>query len=174
MFTDKDLISILADALMASYQNVYKFKISAQLAAVIGQLANDEDSRQALTTKHPVLNCFLYIFDHAPLDTESGVALKSKVMFAMKQLSANSAENKRLVGSHCIAVVLRDLKKMEDIDFVNNGVMLLTLLAIYRRNVELMAERDVEGVINYLSLTWVDHEILAERIGELLRRTQKI
>merc|ERR1712185_88824 len=88
------MIPILTELLTSSYSNQFKRDILTELASVIGQLCNDDDTRTTVCDNPATLDCFLFVFDVAPEASK----LKSKVMFALKQLCVNSTPNKQRVG----------------------------------------------------------------------------
>eukprot|EP00747_Dinoflagellata_sp_TGD_P066800 gnl/TRDRNA2_/TRDRNA2_154984_c0_seq3.p1 gnl/TRDRNA2_/TRDRNA2_154984_c0~~gnl/TRDRNA2_/TRDRNA2_154984_c0_seq3.p1 ORF type:complete len:536 (-),score=120.53 gnl/TRDRNA2_/TRDRNA2_154984_c0_seq3:75-1682(-) len=161
------LVETSTDLLTTSYSNPFKTKVLAELASVIGQLCNDEDVRDRMTGEGaPNVDCLLYVFDTAA----PGTKLKSKVMFALKQLCVNNIELKDKVGSHALPVMIADFKQVltdyepvepensdddevipkippTTLDFCTNGIMLILLLSISKNNCILMHELMMDEVM---------------------------
>lgn len=132
----------------------YKQRVLTELCSVLGQLCNDEETRKSLCEEHQyVIDCLLQIFEAAQLlsskegeprkpgDTlpQHSTKIISKALFALKQLCANSADNKDLVGARVIKAVVKDLNNpvnLEYRDWATNAILLVLLLAISHTNCE--------------------------------------
>jgi len=149
------LVPLLYEILSASYGVLqYKRRILTELCSVLGQMCNDEDTRLMICrTYQYVIDCLLSVFESAeqwPGNRRPGDALPpasakilSKVLFALKQLCANSVENKELVGSRVIKALMSDLQtagNLEEKDWANNALLLLLILAISSYNRALIEE----------------------------------
>merc|ERR1712048_424697 len=138
-------VPVLVDILTSSYQSVQnpmKRKILTEVASVIGQLCNDRETRTLISEEFPVVICFLWIFDAAPVNSK----LKSKLLFALRQLCVLS-QNKIKVGQHVITTVIDELgqciRKIEDETMVaTNAILLLTMLANIHSNAKMMDDQD--------------------------------
>lgn len=138
------ITAILVDLLKNSYGNKIREKILTELASVIGQLCNDDDTRLELA-ESKVINCFLHVFKS---DASLHGKLKSKVMFALKQLAVHNPKVKEDVGKVVIRDVLSALMFMvvqksqhfdaSDMDWTANAVLLLVVLSTVPVNVKLM------------------------------------
>merc|ERR1712093_292109 len=159
----------------SSYSNPFKHRILTQLASVLGQLCNDEETRQLLCNEYPVIECLLYVFDTAAMPHAE--QLKSKVMFALKQLCANSSENKHKVGAHVISNVVAELGNREyqtKTDWAANGILLLNILAIYKPNCKLMETAGIQDVIKSMMSSGLGQmETTRDRITQLSERIRK-
>merc|ERR1719388_85813 len=138
MIKNQGVIPVLIDLLTSSYSNRFKHRVLTELASVLGQLCNDEETRKMCCEKYPVIECLLYIFDTSPTASK----IMSKTMFALKQLCANSGENKERVGTHVIQTVVQELGNKKNLDsnrdWAVNAIMLLLLLSIYKDNCKVM------------------------------------
>merc|ERR1712032_1603677 len=99
------------------------------------------DTRNLISEEFPVLVCFLWVFDIAPMNTK----LKSKLLFAFRQLCVLS-ENKIKVGAHVITTVIEELgqcgpKKEDETQIATNAILLLTMLANIHTNTKLMNDQ---------------------------------
>mmetsp|Transcript_12311 Transcript_12311/g.28837 ORF Transcript_12311/g.28837 Transcript_12311/m.28837 type:complete len:882 (-) Transcript_12311:53-2698(-) len=131
-----NIMPVLNENLTAAYASVrYKRRIVTELCSVIGQMCNDDETRKGVCEQYQVLECLLYVFENTPEAT----TLKSKVLFALKQLCANSQDQKEQVGTRVIKTIvteLADKKNLEHKDWATNAIMLLLLLAIGRNNLQ--------------------------------------
>lgn len=148
---ENGIVEILIDLLTGSYSNVFKRDILTELASVIGQLCNDEETRAGMCESKGVITCILYVFDKAP----EGTKLKSKCMFALKQLCVNSEKNKERVGEQVTRSVVAELQLAEsktaegrahdvNLDCATNAILLLLLLAICTNNCKIMINKSQE------------------------------
>jgi len=150
----RGIVPVIYKILSMNYAQLqYKRRVLTELCSVLGQLCNDEETRKALCQSYQyVLDCLLQIFDDAEgatderrrpgetLDPGSSKII-SKVLFALKQLCANSLENKDLVGSRVAKAVVQDLQNpanLEHRDWATNAILLLLLLAISHTNCSLL------------------------------------
>merc|ERR1719198_1196419 len=113
---------VLIDLLINTYAKPDKKKVLTELASVIGQLCNDEDTRRALSgPETSTVNCFLETFKRAG----PAIKLKSKVMFALKQLCVNNTKDRDKVGAKVVETIVKDLEHLSnpatlDIDYAMN------------------------------------------------------
>jgi len=137
IFLTEGGMPLLVDILTSSYQNLRKQKILTELASVIGQLCNDNETRTLISDSFPVVPCLLWINDIAQPNTK----LKAKLLFALRQLSVG--ENKIKVGKHAIPKLVEELMQAtaKAVECINNTVLLLTMLARVNSNA-LMINRD--------------------------------
>merc|ERR1712048_113586 len=134
-------VPVLVDILTPSYQNLRnKNKILTEVASVIGQLCNDRETRTLISEEFPVVICFLWIFDAAPVNSK----LKSKLLFALRQLCVLS-QNKIKVGQHVIPTVIEELHQAnaQAEECATNAILLLTMLANIHSNAHMMDDNDV-------------------------------
>merc|ERR1712113_819534 len=100
------IIPVLYDILSSSYGHTivisYKRRVLTELCSVVGQMCNDEETREMMCDTYQVIDCLLWIFDAAGTATK----LMSKVIFALKQLCANNQENKDQVGARVIKTIV--------------------------------------------------------------------
>lgn len=140
------LMPIVNDILEQSYEVVqYKRRILVECCSVLGQMCNDEDTRKLMCENYTVVDSLLHIMDgkssNPPKPWSSSTSLSSKVMFALKQLCANSQDVKEKVGKKVIKPILlelQDTEKQKDKDWGVNAIMLLVILAIHEDNVRQM------------------------------------
>merc|ERR1712194_32986 len=173
------MIEILLDLLSSSYSNQWKKDILSELASVIGQLCNDEETRSSICENHATIPCLLFIFDSA----DKASKLKSKVMFALKQLCVNSIENKQRVGEHVIKHVMDELSPLVEekhrhelnLDCATNAILLLLLLAIHNGNRKIMQDINVLDLIPKLLMDTKlgTIELTRERLNQLSARIEE-
>mmetsp|Transcript_92890 Transcript_92890/g.165171 ORF Transcript_92890/g.165171 Transcript_92890/m.165171 type:complete len:873 (+) Transcript_92890:159-2777(+) len=135
----------------AALGSIAKERLLTQAAIVIGQFCNDDGFREQFNDMHPhTVKCMLYIFSTVQL----GSSLSNKVMFALKQLCANSTEQKNRIGAHALPHLIEGLgdKDVEkNPEFIYQSLLFMTMLAGLPTNCELMAKVDVVGVLRELS-----------------------
>merc|ERR1712139_105535 len=147
---------VLIDLLINSYAKPDKKKVLTELASVIGQLCNDEDTRRALSgPETSTVNCFLETFKRAG----PAMKLKSKVMFALKQLCVNNTKDRDKVGAKVIDTIVKDFNTIAanpatlDIDFSMNAILLLLLLSLSMSNCKAIHKADFEKLVPKLMMT---------------------
>jgi len=147
---------VLIDLLINSYAKPDKKRVLTELASVIGQLCNDEGTRKALSgPETSTVNCFLETFKRAG----PALKLKSKVMFALKQLCVNNTKDRDKVGSKVVQVIVEDFHKLAaspatmDIDFSMNAILLLLLLSLSMGNCKIMHKHDFSSLVPKLMMT---------------------
>lgn len=137
-----NIVAVLMDILTASYDVVkYKRRILTELAAVIGQMCNDEETRKLMCDNYPVIELLIHDFDQTL--PQPACKLMSKILFAFKQLCANSQENKDTVGPRVIKQVVKALShptNLENQDWATNAITLLVLMSISRSNCQLIQD----------------------------------
>jgi len=132
-------VPLFVELLTSSYQNMRKMKILTEIASVIGQLCNDEDSRTLMSEDFPVVICLLYVNEQAPPNTK----IKAKVLFALRQLAV-FGPNKIKIGHTAIANVIEQISvaKPKFFDCLMNAVLLLLMLSPVKGNILLMTHQD--------------------------------
>jgi len=156
-------VPLLVELLTSSYQNVRKQKILTEIASVIGQLCNDEDSRTVMSEDFPVVICLLWINEQAPMNTK----VKAKVLFALRQLAV-FGPNKIKIGQTAISNVIEQISaaKPKYIDCLMNAVMLLLMLSPVRTNIRLMTHQDrLADALETCGLTEGGRESKSHRFG---------
>merc|ERR1712100_1018256 len=98
-------------------------------------------------------------------------------MFALKQLCANSSENKHKVGAHVISNVVAELGNKDyqaKTDWAANAILLLNILAIYKPNCKLMDTAGIQETIKLMMASGLGQmETTRERITQLGERVRK-
>eukprot|EP00812_Abedinium_dasypus_P012007 NODE_553_length_1484_cov_239.049685.p1 GENE.NODE_553_length_1484_cov_239.049685~~NODE_553_length_1484_cov_239.049685.p1 ORF type:complete len:375 (-),score=133.14 NODE_553_length_1484_cov_239.049685:359-1387(-) len=145
VLSDKGLLLAVYDILTSSYHqcgapkkdskvnvmpaNPQKEKILTQVCIVLGQFANDDETRQAfLDTYTHATKCLLSIFHNS---TPAG-ALASKAIFALKQIIASSAEQKVFTCGFMAGRLLEDLGNPaleRSPEFIYQSILLLQMFA---------------------------------------------
>mmetsp|Transcript_27069 Transcript_27069/g.62592 ORF Transcript_27069/g.62592 Transcript_27069/m.62592 type:complete len:902 (+) Transcript_27069:115-2820(+) len=155
-FKQANIVPVLNEILTANYSGdgvKYKRRIVTELCSVIGQLCNDDETRRAVCDQYQVIECLLYVLDEDLKNCSHATTLKSKVLFALKQLCANSQEQKDMVGTRVIKVLveaLRDEGNLEHKDWATNAIMLLLLLAIGRANLTQIEDAGWQATVKVL------------------------
>lgn len=156
-------VPVLVDILTSCYSNIlFKERILIQFCSVFGQFCNDTEPRETINEKYSMcVECLLYILDVAKIGQE----LAAKVMFALKQLCANSNDVKFRVGAHAISKLIKDINDIaldeklrtgKLLEWVIHAVGLLTMLAQSVMNCESMKDRDLgPAVDNFIKQPWV-------------------
>ncbi|KAL8443715.1 hypothetical protein Emed_006621 [Eimeria media] len=113
----------IVDLLMHNYASDFQSKqrLLSTLMGVVGQLANDEDARTDMTERFPVVDFVLFGFHNAG----DNVEYKTKVLFALKQLSVGRWQVQQRVGKHVICSLVSDLRATAAADFVMAALSLL-------------------------------------------------
>lgn len=193
-FKQADLILVLISIL----RDIYfvwsdKRRIVAALCSVLGQMCNDADTRKSLNENTKVVDWLLQIFWHAegvsaeakdkaraagsPVQEPKTI---SKVLFALKQLAADSPGTKEQVGIGTITYLVQDLRSKQNLehrDWATNVIMLLLLLVagagddVGKANVARMEGAKWSETYKVLvSSNLLSSEITKERVGQLERR----
>jgi len=140
-------IPILMTILTSSYDNRFRYRILTQLSAVIGQMCNDEDSRKMFVDGGHVVDCFIFVFR----STNAGTPIKTKVMFALRQLIVNSFDLKAIVGKQVIGDLCSDLQNIDLIeateDFVRTAFILVKELSKSSDNCFLLDRANLQGCV---------------------------
>merc|ERR1712106_657428 len=147
---------VLLNLLINSYDKKDKRKVMTELASVIGQLANDEDTRKALSgPETSTVTCFLKSFEWAGESPK----LKSKLMFALKQLCVNNTKDREKVGEKVIKVIVKSFEAIAevphtmDMDFAMNAILLLLLLSLSASNCKELLKHSFEKLMPKLKMT---------------------
>eukprot|EP00916_Digyalum_oweni_P015883 GHVL01026058.1.p1 GENE.GHVL01026058.1~~GHVL01026058.1.p1 ORF type:complete len:864 (+),score=79.95 GHVL01026058.1:171-2762(+) len=146
------VISTLVDLLSSIYGNwKSKHRMLAQLAAVCGQLCNDEESRNEFcrnTYKNIPLIAFLQVFQQAHTEVavtdQTYIPFKTKILFVLKQMCQHGSQNKDYIGRHLLHAVLRDLVNVrkDATDYIFNSLLLLIQLSRLRENCRRIGESE--------------------------------
>mmetsp|Transcript_83357 Transcript_83357/g.258875 ORF Transcript_83357/g.258875 Transcript_83357/m.258875 type:complete len:887 (-) Transcript_83357:18-2678(-) len=167
-------VPVLVDILTSSYQNLRKQRIIAEVASVIGQLCNDAETRSHISDEYPVVLCLLWIFDSSQPNTK----LKSKVLFALRQLCAIGA-NKIKVGPHVILRVLDEIAQAVPGKYdecLSNSILLLICLSSVHSNARMIGKNDrLDDALEACGLQHKGEESKKHRFGPLIwERVQKL
>jgi len=160
-------VPVLVDILTSGYQNLRKQRIITEVASVIGQLCNDADTRSRISHDYPVVVCLLWIFEKSQPNTK----LKSKVLFALRQLCA-MGHNKIKVGQQVIPTLLLEIAqavpgRVEEC--LTNSILLLTSLAAVHSNAKAMnREGRFEDALESCGLQLRGEENKKHRFGPLI------
>ncbi|KEP60787.1 UNVERIFIED_CONTAM: hypothetical protein HHA_249730 [Hammondia hammondi] len=155
-FISSGAFNLLLDILMAQYCSLYihKQKLLACVAGLLGQLANETKVAQDMVDNYPVVDCLLYMF-HAP---DTTIEFRSKVVFALKQLSQGRWLVQQRVGKHCIQTLVTELREsVSHVDYTTTVLVLLQTLAEFKPNCFDMKAAGVHEAFEYvLGRTKVD------------------
>mmetsp|Transcript_128701 Transcript_128701/g.223189 ORF Transcript_128701/g.223189 Transcript_128701/m.223189 type:complete len:874 (+) Transcript_128701:153-2774(+) len=151
------IVEVLNSLLLKCCSKTDKRKVLVELANVIGQLCNDEDVRQSM--RLPEINTVQYLMKTLEMSGSPGenLKLKSKLLFALKQLCITSRKDadgakghRQNVGKKVIQLVMEELTKLAavsektinqlHVDFVFSAVMFLRTLAVDLANCNLMKD----------------------------------
>jgi len=197
------LVPLLYDILCATYGVLqYKRRLITELCAVLGQMCNDTETREALCDKSQCVECLLILFEtceglrpgwaEARKEEQEGskafgllpanaAKVEAKVLFALKQLIANTDDPKDQdlkedVGKRVIPHVMGDLRRPENLahrDWASHAVMILLVLALNRPSAELMLQTSWTKTFNVLlSSPHASGEIMVQRIWQLQQRIE--
>merc|ERR1712048_1548848 len=121
----------------------------------------------------------IHIYEEHHKERSGGKAtpLKSKVMFALKQL-CNTAERKDEVGQKIIKTLLEDLRgdaNLEKLDWAVNAVMLLHNLAVSKRCCDMMLDFGWDTTLpKILDSRLATMDATKDRIDELKNRIDEL
>eukprot|EP00386_Alphamonas_edax_P000036 GDKI01000095.1.p1 GENE.GDKI01000095.1~~GDKI01000095.1.p1 ORF type:complete len:152 (+),score=52.67 GDKI01000095.1:1-456(+) len=128
----------------------------------------------------PTLKCLLYVYEYAvkkqtqPVGQGQGsiTQLKSKTLFALKQLAAASYEVKAFVGDFVLRTVVEELSEARNADYISNALMLLQVLAQMKENCQRMRDQQIELVFESLRQSQPIDTIVdrIQRLEALIRR----
>jgi len=172
------LLPVLYETLSSSYAAVqYKRRMVTELCSVLGQMCNNDIARQELLSISrkggrpgaagvSTLDMLRVVYSTASAGLqeqgkrEAGQPLSapiakilSKVIFAFKQLCANSMDLKEKVGNFLASDVVADLalpENLEHKDWAVNAIMLVLLLSV-NRPVQIILQPTWSGTFNVLS-----------------------
>lgn len=168
-----------------------KRKVLIELASAIGQLCNDEDTRQRMgSTDSNTIQCLQKTFELSGSPGEN-LKLKSKLLFALKQLCISNRKDaegvgktRRInVGRKVIRPAMTELAKLTydssntnmktminalHIEFVFSAVMLLRTLAVDIQNCVLMKDDSVVSRGSVLSAPQWDSMEASHNITTLM------
>eukprot|EP00403_Amphidinium_massartii_P011531 CAMPEP_0178409132 /NCGR_PEP_ID=MMETSP0689_2-20121128/20305_1 /TAXON_ID=160604 /ORGANISM="Amphidinium massartii, Strain CS-259" /LENGTH=887 /DNA_ID=CAMNT_0020030265 /DNA_START=64 /DNA_END=2723 /DNA_ORIENTATION=- len=104
-------VEVLMHLLVGYYHDItYKQRLLTELCSVIGQLCNEESIRAVMTAPgETTVDCLLHILVNAPTSSK----LKSKVMFALKQVCVASTATKELVGFQGTTKIVDELRVLQ-------------------------------------------------------------
>mmetsp|Transcript_112970 Transcript_112970/g.319507 ORF Transcript_112970/g.319507 Transcript_112970/m.319507 type:complete len:908 (+) Transcript_112970:125-2848(+) len=179
LLANAGLIPILIEILTASYGAVrYKRRIVVEVCGVLGQMCNDEETRKLVCESYQVLDMLVHIFDEEDKEQfgdqrfdenadarqpqlPAGAArqshqLLSKVMFALKQLCANSEEHKETVGKKVTKLIVKALsheENLQHLDWAVNALLLLLLLSINTKCCEAISNCGWDQCLSTLNLS---------------------
>lgn len=174
VFLQVGIVPVLHEMLNNFYKETsVKRRILTELCSVIGQMCNDDGTRQRFSEeKHEIAKVLLELFRLAhdkEKDKEKKIKdpwkLRSKILFVIKQLCVGSAEMKKKFGDardpDVIQVIIGDLKEGDNLvhtDWATNAIILLVILAI---NNELLR--------NFIDAGWkmAYTELTRSKLGEL-------
>jgi len=169
------VVEQLMELLFNMHQCDDKPLILAELCSVIGQLCNDEDIWRIIT-QHQALDRIMGMFQRA----RTGTKLRSKAMFAAKQLSANTTatDSKREIAKTLLAPIMIDLHKMSlpegskgaarlDLDNATNAVMLLMSLSSVADIKLRMYEEKPPMVSDHPGMEAIIMQLMGTIMGEL-------
>mmetsp|Transcript_62084 Transcript_62084/g.134745 ORF Transcript_62084/g.134745 Transcript_62084/m.134745 type:complete len:900 (+) Transcript_62084:67-2766(+) len=158
-----------------SVSSPLKEKILAYAAVVIGQMCNDEAVRLQLTEMYPyTCKCLLYIYEACM----PGGQLACKVLFALKQLCANTSDLKRIVGEQVLSKLVRELES-KDVDksgdFLMQAVLLMSMLTKIKANSDKLSSMGAEDVLEKLRKlpSAGDLDRFPQRLAELLEQISR-
>lgn len=139
IFLQVGIVPVIHEMLNNCYKETHvKKRILTELCSVIGQMCNDDDTRARFSEeRHEICKVLLELLDNANLIHKDPWKLKSKILFAMKQLCVGSSDMKMKFGKSkdpdLIGSVITDLKEWENLqytDWATNAIILLVVLAI--------------------------------------------
>eukprot|EP00928_Gymnodinium_smaydae_P020729 TRINITY_DN1801_c0_g2_i1.p1 TRINITY_DN1801_c0_g2~~TRINITY_DN1801_c0_g2_i1.p1 ORF type:complete len:937 (+),score=209.99 TRINITY_DN1801_c0_g2_i1:417-2813(+) len=187
MMKNAGILPILNDILGSSYAAVrFKRRILVELCSVLGQMGNDEESRQLMLESFQVVDCMLHIYetdstggkDKPEAGKGGATALASKALFALKQLCANSPELKEQVGERVIEPLMVELghaPNLENKDWAFNAIMLMVLLSVSKTCCNLMIMNNWKQLHKKLSTSPLGTlESTRERIASINARIQEV
>jgi len=196
-WTQAGLVDVLVNILTSTYGVLqYKHRIITELCSVLGQMCNHEETREKLCDlgQSQVIECLLHVFETAegvrrelpwsearpslgdeqwgPLPA-AAAKVTSKVLFTLKQLAANTPSAKELIGRRAIWHIVLDLRceaNLEHLDWALNAITLLVLLAVSRRNVDLILDANWPETLRVLSGAEGCGETMRHRIAQIEER----
>lgn len=164
------LADTLTSLLRSSVSTPSKQQIVAEVSSVVGQLCIDDHGWESFCREGSMT---IHILMDTHDEVEVGSKVKSKVMFALKQIcsrpEAPKGFPKDLIGQHLIPKVAAELKvvadKVQDLaethdfdhDCINNAVQLLIVLSVARKNCELMAKENLVEALEDLMASPLCH-----------------
>lgn len=171
------ILPILYEILQWSYSAQItiagKGKVVTELCSVLGQMCNDEETRAYVCENYKVIDCLLHTFEHA----RARLKIQSKAVFALKQLCANSEENKDQVGTRVIKTLVEDLRVKENLknqDWGTNSIMLVLLLSIRPSNCLLILENKWSDTYKVLSEDFLGHmDATRDKIAQIEKRVEE-
>jgi len=180
------IVEVVKELFTAFYRNPYRQPAVVELAGIIGQLCNEDDSREEMletgeededgTRKVTVLRCLVSVLRKP----KSSKRLKGRVMFALRQLCQDSDRLDETVSDQMmrsaiseITIFLRGNPTAVD-DFTTSAVMLLALLSQRKANVLKMAEKGVLHILDKLLLLNRDGmHVLTDSIMQMHSRMEQ-
>lgn len=156
----------------------FKRRMLVELCCVIGQMCNNEDCRQYIVQNFHTVDDLLYIYNETTKEQKEQIkdrsTLASKAIFALKQLCVNTLEEKEKVGKHVIKSLvehLRDPQNLENLDWVCNSIMMLSLLAISRSCCALIENNGWKETYDAIQRTTIpQNENIGRRLMDLHQR----
>mmetsp|Transcript_41194 Transcript_41194/g.93127 ORF Transcript_41194/g.93127 Transcript_41194/m.93127 type:complete len:845 (-) Transcript_41194:32-2566(-) len=143
---EHDIIDTLVRLLTVPDLGVTRSKIMTQLPAVLGQLCNEDDTREEIASQDGVIERLCDIYAQAP----GGSELKCNVMFCLRQLCTGSRAIREEVGDRVLPIAVEELKIFHHLqDFASSCVLLLMTLATARKNCELMCKTQLLENLSY-------------------------
>lgn len=189
-FKQAGLMPMLVDILGHTHKlwmHKRQARLVTELCSVMGQMCNDAGTRRTMNEESQVVHWLLYIFRSAdgvgddsagppkargPLSASASKTI-SKVLFALKQLAADTPTTKEEVGSAVIHHLVLDLSIKENLehrDWASNAIMLLLLLVASEENVRRVAVGWAPTYKILVSSPLFSSEITKDRLATLERR----
>ncbi|XP_026191551.1 uncharacterized protein LOC34622568 [Cyclospora cayetanensis] len=148
------------DLLMHNYASDLpsRHRLLCGLMGVIGQLANDEDARRDLVERFPVVDFVLYAFHNSA----DNVEYKTKIIFALRQLSVGRWQVQQRVSKHVTRSITADLAQVESTEFAST-------LASYKPNCFDMKAAGIQEALSIM-LRRTKLDLLYHRVANLQER----
>mmetsp|Transcript_15049 Transcript_15049/g.33123 ORF Transcript_15049/g.33123 Transcript_15049/m.33123 type:complete len:869 (+) Transcript_15049:146-2752(+) len=179
---DHGVIPILMDLLFRHHTPPFKHQVLSELVSVIGQLCNDQAAWSVICEPGWLVVVRLMQVFHG---AQPGTRLRSKTMFALKQLCAQpeSGKNRLRVGE-AIPSIIAELSEAAqtagaagegppaiDLDCATNAILLLLALSLSWENCLVMQRCGSEDVLSQLMSTRLgEMDSTRDRIHQLMAR----
>lgn len=154
-FISAGLLPTLADILIEEYNSPQQQTVQLvyEIAALIGQLANEPTARTELLTRYPVLDCLFYLF-HNSIPHSVG---RSRIIFAIRQLGCQNWQTRQRVGLHVLGTILQDIRNVKmllaspsPVDYAKQCLSLLLTVALYKPYCANLQDSDIQAIIKEL------------------------
>lgn len=145
IFANAGVLPLLYDILTSTYHqcgadndqtiahDTTKQKILKNVCSLVGHFCRGEEHRDHLVNTYEfTVRCMVYIAENSAYGSE----LLSKVFFALKQICANNADQKRIVGDHLVKPLMKYLNALREMKFLDGPPR--TLSEFVARTIELL------------------------------------